>query len=120
SNGTLAVFGTDGVRELTSAPDPSVEFVDASGIFDDLLVAVGRRPGQPQSLWALSGRRFLKPFPLDNVQNVAAVMRLDDTRWLVCGRLLQGGGFAAVYSPLQWEIKFLRTPPTRAFVNGSA
>ena len=120
SNGTLAVFGTDGVREITSAPDPGVEFLDASGIFDDLLVAVGRRPGQPQSLWALSGRRFLKPFPLDNVQNVAAVMRLDDTRWLVCGRLLQGGGFAAVYSPLQWEIKFLRTPPTRAFVNGSA
>jgi serine/threonine protein kinase len=120
SNGTLAVFGTDGVRELTSAPEASVEFLDASGIFDDLLLAVGRRPGLPPSLWAMSGRRFLKPYPLDGVQNVSAVLRFDDTRWLVCGRLVQGGGFAALYSPLQWALTPLRTPATRAFVNGAS
>jgi eukaryotic-like serine/threonine-protein kinase len=120
SGGALAVFGSDGLRELVSAPDPSIELTDASGIFDDLVVAVGRRPGLPPALLAMSGRRWLKPLPLDGVQNVAAVLRLDDTRWLVCGRRVQGGGFAALYSPLDWELKFLQTPATRAFVNGSS
>jgi len=56
----------------------------------------------------------------DRVQNVAAVLRFDDSRWLVCGRLVQGGAFAALYSPLDWELKFLQTPATRAFVSGSS
>jgi len=68
----------------------------------------------------MSGRRWLKPLPLEGVQNVASVLRLDDTRWLVCGRRVQGGAFAALYSPLDWELKFLQTPATRAFVNGSS
>jgi len=120
SNGTLAVFGSDGLREVTSTPDPNIELLDASGIFDDLVVAVGRRPGLPPALLAMSGRRWLKPLPLDRVQNVATVLRFDDTRWVVCGRLVQGGAFAALYSPLDWELKFLQTPATRAFVSGSS
>ena len=120
SSGALAVFGSDGLRELTNAPDPNVELLDASGIFDDLLVAVGRRPGLPPCLWAMSGRRWMKPLPLEGIQNVAAVLRLDDTRWLVCGRRVQGGAFAAVYSPLDWELKFLQTPATRALVSGAS
>jgi serine/threonine protein kinase len=120
SGGALSVFGSDGLRELVNAPDPSIELQDASGIFDDLIVAVGRRPGLPPALFAMSGRRWLKPFPLERVQNVASVLRFDDTRWLVCGRLVQGGAFAALYSPLDWELKFLPTPATRAFVNGAS
>ncbi|MEO8905851.1 MAG: serine/threonine-protein kinase [Polyangiaceae bacterium] len=120
SNGTLAVFGPEGVREITNAPDPTLELLDASGIFDDLLVAVGRRPGSPPALIAMSGRRWMKPLPLDGVQNVAAVLRLDDTRWMVCGRRVQGGAFAAIYSPLEWEMKFLPTPATRAYVSGAS
>jgi hypothetical protein len=57
---------------------------------------------------------------LEGVQNVASVLRFDDTRWLVCGRRVQGGAFAALYSPLDWELKFLPTPATRAFVSGSS
>jgi len=120
SGGALSVFGSDGLRELVNAPDPNIELQDASGIFDDLIVAVGRRPGLPPALLAMSGRRWLKPFPLERVQNVASVLRFDDTRWLVCGRLVQGGAFAALYSPLEWELKFLPTPATRAFVNGAS
>ena len=120
SNGTLAVFGADGVRELANAPDPSVEFQDASGILDDLVVAVGRRPGLPPSLWAMSGRRWMRPLPLEGIQNVSAVLRVEDTRWLVCGRRVQGGAFAAVYSPMDWDLKFLQTPATRAFVSGAS
>ncbi|HYP75846.1 MAG TPA: serine/threonine-protein kinase [Polyangiaceae bacterium] len=120
TGGTLAVFGSDGLREQVHTPDPSIELQDASGIFDDLIVTVGRRPGLPPALLAMSGRRWLKPLPLDGVQNVAAVLRLDDTRWLVCGRRVQGGAFAALYSPLDWELKFLQTPATRAFVSGAS
>ncbi len=120
ANGTVAVFGSDGVRELSNAPDRSIELIDASGMFDDLLVAVGRRPGLPPALLAMSGRRWLRPLPLDGIQNVASVLRFDDTRWLVCGRRVQGGAFAAVYSPLDWDLKFLPTPATRAFVSGSS
>jgi hypothetical protein len=68
----------------------------------------------------MSGRRWLKPLPLDGVQNVASVLRLDETRWLVCGRLVQGGAFAALYAPLEWDVRYLKTPATRAFVNGSS
>jgi len=120
AGGTLAVFGSDGLREAINTPDPSVELMNASGIFDDLIVAVGRRPGLPPALLAMSGRRWLKPFPLERVQNVASVLRFDDARWLVCGRLVQGGAFAALYSPLEWELKFLQTPATRAFVSGAS
>jgi len=120
SNGALAVFGSDGLRGLINTPDPNIELLDASGLFDDLVVAVGRRPGLPPALLAMSGRRWLKPLPLDGVKNVASVLRFEDTRWLVCGRLVQGGAFAAVYSPLEWELKFLQTPATRAFVSGSS
>jgi hypothetical protein len=62
----------------------------------------------------------MKPLSLEGIQNVASVLRLDDTRWIVCGRRVQGGAFAAVYAPMDWELKFLPTPATRAYVNGAS
>ena len=117
SAGTLAVFGTDGVRDLAQATDPRVEFIDGSGQLDDLVVAVGRRPGAPPALWAMSGGRWLKPLPLPDVASVASLVRVDDLRWLVSGRRSHGGGFAALYAPLQWELSDLAVPETRAFVS---
>jgi hypothetical protein len=120
SNGTLAVCTTAGVRDLVLYPDSSVEFLDANGRFDDLITAVARRPGMPPLLLAMSSRRWMKPLPLDGVANVSALLRLDDSRWVVCGRLLDGHGFAAIYTPMQWELGPLPVPPTRAFVGGSS
>jgi hypothetical protein len=120
SGGTLAVCTTAGVRDLVLYPDNSLEFLDANGRFDDLITAVGRRPGQPPMLLAMSSRRWLKPLVLEGVQNVSALLRLDDARWVVCGRLLDGHGFAAIYSPMQWELLPLNVPQTRAFVSGSS
>jgi hypothetical protein len=34
--------------------------------------------------------------------------------------LLDGNGFAAIYSPMQWELVPLNVPMTRAFVGGSS
>jgi eukaryotic-like serine/threonine-protein kinase len=120
SGGTLAVCTTAGVRDLVLFPDASLEFLDANGRFDDLIVAVGRRPGQAPLLLAMSSRRWMKPLPLEGVQNVSALLRLDDSRWVVAGRLLNGQGFTAIYSPMQWELQPLQVPQTRAFVGGSS
>lgn len=120
SGGTLAVCTTAGVRDLVLYPDSALEFLDANGRFDDLITAVGRRPGQPPMLLAMSSRRWMKPLVLEGVQNVAGLLRLDDSRWVVCGRLLDGHGFAALYSPMQWELTPLNVPQTRAFVGGSS
>jgi eukaryotic-like serine/threonine-protein kinase len=120
AGGTLAVCTTAGVRDLVLYPDSSLELLDANGRFDDLLTAVGRRPGEPPLLLAMSARRWLKPLPLEGVQNVSGLLRLDDSRWVVFGRLLNGHGFAAIYSPMLWELLPLQVPQTRAFVGGSS
>jgi serine/threonine protein kinase len=118
--GTLAVYNTDGVREIVRAPDSELQFLHASGRFDYLLAAVSHRPGETPLLWAMAARRWMKPVPLEGVQYVASLLRLDDSRWLVCGRLREGLGFAAIYSPMWWEVTPLPMPHTRAFVGGSS
>ncbi|HEY3499902.1 MAG TPA: serine/threonine-protein kinase [Polyangiaceae bacterium] len=120
SGGTLAVFGTEGVRDIVHAPHSDVEFLDGSGQLDDLVTAVGRRPGAPLSLYAMSGRRWLKPLPLEGVANVSALVRFDDSRYVIAGRRAEGGGgFAAIYSPMEWETRPLPIPAVRALVNGA-
>jgi hypothetical protein len=118
--GTLAVYGTDGVREMVHCPNQEIVFQHASGRFDDLLVAVGEQRDSPPTLWAISAHRWMKPLVLDGVAYVATLLRLDEDRWLLCGRLTQGMGFAAIYTPMQWEVTYLLTPPTRAFVGGAS
>jgi eukaryotic-like serine/threonine-protein kinase len=94
--------------------------LDANGRFDDLITAVGRKPGHPPMLLAMSSRRWLKPLVLEGVLNVSSLLRLDDARWVVCGRMVDGCGFAAIYSPMQWEISALNVPQTRSFMGGSS
>jgi eukaryotic-like serine/threonine-protein kinase len=118
--GTLAVYSTEGVREVVRAADPNVAFSHASGRFDDLLAAVGQRPGEPPTLWAMAARRWLKPLPLEGVAYVAGLLRLDDERWVICGRMQHGTGFCSVYTPTQWETTVLLAPRTRAFVSGAS
>ncbi|MES1175899.1 MAG: serine/threonine-protein kinase [Myxococcales bacterium] len=120
AGGTLLVYASDGVREVVRSPSSEVTFTHSSGRFDDLLVAVAQRPGEPPSLWAMAARRWMKPMQLDGVSYVAALLRLDDSRWVICGRLTEGTGFAAIYSPMQWEVFYLQTPRTRAFVAGAS
>ena len=120
AGGQLVVYATDGVREVVRAPSTDVTFTHASGRFDDLLAAVAQQPGEPPSLWAMAARRWMKPMRLDGVAYVAGLLRLDDSHWVICGRLTQGYGFAAIYSPMQWEVNYLQTPRARAFVAGAS
>jgi eukaryotic-like serine/threonine-protein kinase len=120
SAGTLAIFGTDGVHDIAHAQDSDVEFLDGSGRLDDLVVAVGRRPRASLALYAMSGRRWLKPLPLEGVASVSALLRWDDSRFIIAGRLTQGGGFAAIYSPMFWETQPISIPAARALVGGAS
>jgi len=119
AGGELAVYASDGVREVVRAPSIDIAYAVARVRFDDLLAAVGQRPGEPPSLWGMAARRWMKPVPLEGVAYVASLLRLDDARWLICGRLTQGHGFVAIYSPMQWEVNYLAVPQVRAFVSGA-
>jgi len=119
-SGTLAVYSPEGVREVVRAPHQDITFTHASGRFDDLLTAVGQRPGEPPKLWAMAARRWLKPLPLEGASYIAALLRLDDERWVLCGRLQTGTGFCSIWTPMQWESTVLLTPRTRAFVGGAS
>lgn len=120
SGGVIANFDTHGVRELQTLPDPRLELTDASGRFDDMLVTVSRSPGAPPTLWAMFERRWLNPLRLDGVRNVAGIVRVDEWRWVVFGRLVAGGSFAAVYTPQSGTCVPLQVPAIRAFVAGAS
>jgi eukaryotic-like serine/threonine-protein kinase len=111
---TVAADGVTDVRRLSSSP--LARFDKISGQLDDLAVLVGQNPGGPPTLCALSGGRWLKPLPLPEVTALSSLARVDDARWLLAGRGADGRGFAALYSPLDWEVERLRAPGVRAYL----
>jgi eukaryotic-like serine/threonine-protein kinase len=56
-----------------------------------------------------SGNRWLKPLPLPDVAAITSLARIEDARWLICGRDVAGEGYVAVYSPLRWEVTRIRS-----------
>ncbi len=119
AGGTLALFGSEGVRDVAQAPFQGVEFVDGCGRLDDLVTAVARRSGGGLSLFAMCGRRWLRPLPLEGVQFVTSIARFDDSRFLVVGRLARGVAFAALYTPTLWELEPLPLPEIRSLMCAS-
>lgn len=120
SGGALSVLDASGVSDRVEGPHQDLAFSAASGRIGDLLLAVGARRGQALMLWTYSGRRWLKPHPLASVAHIATLQRLDDARWLLGGRLLDGQGFAAIYAPLDWQLEILATPLLRSFDGGAS
>jgi serine/threonine protein kinase len=114
--GTFALYTTQGVEEVTRSSDPSVRFELMSGDLDRIAVVVGTADGRPPTLYAMVARYWLRPLPLPDVAIVSALARVDATRWLLTGRATDGTGWAAVYAPLDWEVRRLPAPPTRAFL----
>jgi serine/threonine protein kinase len=117
-SGMIATYTNGAMGRTVQCPDTETTFTHGSGRCEDLLAAVSDRQGQPPTLWAMAANRWLRPLPLTGVAYVASLLPLDDSRWLVCGRLSEGGGFAAIYTPLWFETTVLLTPRTRAFVSG--
>jgi len=116
SGGTLLEYSRDGLRALLRGPDDSVSFTHATTDLDDVAVMVGERPGAPPHLYALVGKRWLRPLPVEHASNVSSICRLDDENWLVAGRGTDQRPFAAVFRPLMWDLERLATPHGRAML----
>lgn len=115
----LAVYGTDGVTEVLSSSDSAVSFTDADGDLADLAVLVGAQEGLAPSLFAVCGRRWLRPASLGEVASISGISRMSDEAWLVAGRA-PAGGFIARYEPLMWNVTRLAAPECRAYLATAA
>ena len=116
----IAEYSRAGVTRLLRGEDTSLTLGGACGDLSDLACALATRAGSPPLLCGISGGRWLKPLPVPNAASLTSLARLDETRWLVGGRGTDGRGFAAVYSPLRWEIELLPAAETRAWLSASA
>jgi hypothetical protein len=116
----LCIIDPAGVHVALPAPAPDSELTRAAGRVGSSLVVVERRAGHPPTLWCATATGWLAPLSLAGVAQVNALSRLDERRWLVGGRLEQGGGFAGIYTPLSTELEVLSTPPLRAFIAGAS
>jgi serine/threonine protein kinase len=113
---TVATYTTEGVTDVFRLEERSIRFDLLSGALDDLAVLVGQSEGAPPTLCALSARRWLKPLPLADVATLTSIARIEDDRWLLAGRGADGQGYAAIYSPLDWEVQRIPAPSVRAFL----
>jgi serine/threonine protein kinase len=112
----LLEFSRDGARELVAGPDPTIAFSAGTTELDDLAVMVGERRGEPPLLFTLVGKRWLRPLPVTEASMLTGVARIDDERFLVVGRGVDGQAYAAVHWPLHWSLQRLQTPKSRAFL----
>ena len=115
--GAVAEYSRAGVTRLLRAEDPNITMLDASGELTDLAVTIGHKPGSPPLLAAISGGRWLKPFPVPNAASLLDLCRLSDTRWLVVGRSVEGQALAGIYAPLRFELEALPPVSARALLS---
>ncbi len=113
---SLAIYTAGGVVDLVEGPRAADAASGAKveafcGDLEDVSVLVTSDPGAGVALSTYATKRWLKPLRLPHVASVSAITRFDDARWLVCGRKHVGGGFAALYSALDWELEEIPTPP---------
>ena len=117
---SLAIYTTGGIVDLVEGPRgaPGAKVEAFGGDLEDVSVLV--TSGGPEggvSLNTYATKRWLKPLKLPHVASVSAIARFDDTRWMVVGRRGAGGGFAALYSALDWEIEEIPSPAdVRAYI----
>ncbi|HVY49246.1 MAG TPA: hypothetical protein VHB21_25320, partial [Minicystis sp.] len=117
---TFATYTAEGLKDVRHIRGAFSCFERLSGDLDDLAVLVGSADDAPPTLCALSGKRWLKPLALPEVAIVAALARVEDAKWLLAGRGVDGRAFAALYSPLDWEVQDLGVAKgVRAFLAAS-
>jgi serine/threonine protein kinase len=113
--GLFAYFATlEGFQKLRR-PRVSATFDSVSGHPEDLAVSIGTLDDQPPLLFGMSGKRWLREFPVTDAASLLGIARFDEERWIVAGRKRGGGAFAGLYSPLRWEMQVLTAPNVRTF-----
>jgi eukaryotic-like serine/threonine-protein kinase len=110
----IAEYSRAGVSRTLRGTDAALSFTDAAGDIADLGAAIALRAGSPPLLVGVSGGRFLKPLPVTQAASLMGVTRLDETRFMVVGRGVDGAGLAGVYSPLEWSFELLPRTAGRA------
>ncbi|MBK7583972.1 MAG: serine/threonine protein kinase [Myxococcales bacterium] len=103
----IAHYSSDGATGFLRSDDPTVSFTHASGDLEDLAVLVAERPGEPPLLFGLASRRWMKPAALSRAKRVNSLARIDDEHWLIADKSKSGEGFAAIYSPLMFEVNLI-------------
>ncbi|NUO53093.1 MAG: serine/threonine protein kinase [Polyangiaceae bacterium] len=117
---TFALYSSEGPRDVRQFATTGMRYELFSGSFEDLAVLVGVESGGDPQLCCLVSKRWLKPLPLPEVAAVTSLSRIADAKWLVIGRAKNGGGYAAIYRPLEWSIEQIETPLVRAFLASDA
>jgi len=112
----LIEVSRQGTTVLAEGPDRQIEFLDIEGELEDFAVVVGRASGRPPLLCTLIGKRWLKPYEVNDVAHISALSRLADDRWLVVGRDRSSRAWAGLYEPLELRMTNLPVPLTRALL----
>lgn len=118
--GRLVEYSREGCRDLVRPPDQHTSFVDCAGDFEDIMVALGQNQGQPPTLYALVGNHWLKPLAVDAAIMITKIVRIDEECWLIVGRKVSGGAYAALYRPLLWALEPIDVPHGRALLGSAA
>jgi serine/threonine protein kinase len=113
-NAVIAEYSRAGVSRTLRGSDQALSFTDAAGNIEDLAAVIALRTASPPLLVGVSGGRFLKPLPVTQATTLMGVSRLDETRFLVVGRGVDGAGLAGVYAPLDWSFELLPRTAGRA------
>src|SRR5262249_29090848 len=114
-DGTVITISSEGVTDLRQLAT-GVRFERVSGDLNDLAVLVGSAEGGPPTLYARSNKRWLRPLQLFDVSEVLSIAQVEDARWMIAGRNADGTGYAAVYSPLEWNIERFASPNVPSYL----
>lgn len=114
SSGLLAYYAAAEGPQRLRVPKTTARFEAVNGVVEDLAVVVASDEGHPPLLHGVCGKRWLKPLPATGADFLLDLARYDDERWLVVGRG-RGQGYAALYSPLGWQLDPLPVPKVRSF-----
>jgi serine/threonine protein kinase len=104
--------------EILRTRDARTIVTELDGALEDLAVMVAQ--GTPPKLLTLCGKHWLKPVSVDEAASISGLARLDRERWLIVGRKQSGGGFAAVFHPLEWKLETLAAPEGPALVSAAS
>jgi serine/threonine protein kinase len=116
----LARFDGSKIVEVVEGPDKHLTARHASGDIDDLAVFCFAQPNAPPSLYSICGGRWLEPLPLDGVDVVNSLARLEDEAWLVAGRATDGQAYLAIHRPLRFRVDRLAIGHVRTLLAAAA
>ncbi|MBX3130787.1 MAG: serine/threonine protein kinase [Polyangiaceae bacterium] len=115
----LQALGAGKMDELLSCPELGGNITAFSGNLTELCVLVISRGGAPPLLAALRGGRWREPLALPAVTTISGLAQLERERWLVTGRRDAGGGYAALFRPVEGRLEELDSGAAAAWVSAA-